>query len=389
MKYYLITIAIAILIGCQAPAPSTIAQNIEPGAMQMEQYLPLLNDKRIGVVVNPTSQVGEKHLLDTLLALELEVVKIFTPEHGLRGDKSAGEIIQDGIDQTSGLPVVSLYGSNKKPSPASMEGLDVMIFDMQDVGTRFYTYISTMHYVMEACADAGVELVILDRPNPNGHYVAGPVREEGFESFVGMHPTPIVHGMTVGELAQMIVGEGWLDTDSPLTMKIIPVKNWDHATPYSLPVKPSPNLPNDQAIGLYPSLCLFEGTVVSIGRGTELPFQIIGHPAYSEKQFSFTPTPNPGAKNPPLKGETCYGLDLSSLDPIPNFTLSYLINFYNDMKDDGAFFNNYFNTLAGNASLQEQIKAGLNEAEIMASWEADINDFKEKRRQYLLYKDFE
>ncbi len=389
MKYYLITIAFAVLIGCQAPAPSTTAHTIEPGAMQMDQYLPLLDGKRIGVVVNPTSQVGEKHLLDTLLALELEVVKIFTPEHGLRGDKSAGEIIQDGIDQTSGLPVVSLYGSNKKPSLAAMEGLDIMIFDMQDVGTRFYTYISTMHYVMEACADAGVELIILDRPNPNGHYVAGPVREEGFESFVGMHPIPIVHGMTVGELAQMIVGEKWLDTDNPLTMTIIPVKNWDHTMPYSLLVKPSPNLPNDQAIGLYPSLCLFEGTVVSIGRGTELPFQIIGHPAYSEQQFSFTPTPNPGAKNPPLNGETCYGLDLSSVDPIPNFTLSYLINFYNDMKDDGAFFNNYFNTLAGNASLQEQIKAGLNEAEIVASWDADINDFKAKRRQYLIYKDFE
>lgn len=366
--------------------PATKAQVIT-GAMQLDVLLPMLASKKVGIVVNHTSLVGQTHLADTLLKRKVELKKIYAPEHGFRGTADAGEEIKDGIDSKTKLPVISLYGANKKPTAEQLADVDVVIFDIQDVGVRFYTYISTLHYVMEACAENNKKLIVLDRPNPNGHYVDGPILEKEFKSFVGMHPIPVVHGMTIGELARMINGEGWLEGNKTCDLEIIPIKNWKHADSFSLPVKPSPNLPNDQAIALYPSTCLFEGTVISLGRGTHMPFQVIGHPDLKNMPFQFTPVSIDGmSKNPPLENKLCYGLDLRKAPVKPQLDLSYLIRFYQSFPDKDKFFNNYFEKLAGTAKLREQIRQGMDETQIRASWQEGLKKYNQTRKKYLLYE---
>jgi uncharacterized protein YbbC (DUF1343 family) len=371
------------------PTPAPEEKPLLTGAEQTELYLKHLQGKRVALVVNQTSIVGETHLVDTLLSHGVQIVTIFAPEHGFRGEADAGAYVKDAKDTKTGLPIVSLYGKNKKPSAEQLQGIDVLVFDIQDVGARFYTYISTMHYVMEAAAEQKKEVLILDRPNPNGHYVDGPVLEPEHKSFVGIHPIPIVHGLTVGELANMINGEKWLEGQRQAKITVIPVDNYTHNTPYSLPVKPSPNLPNQQAIMLYPSLCFFEGTNVSVGRGTPTPFQVIGSPFYKFKAFSFTPQPTPGAMEPPYKGQTCYGKDLTDPTTAQPFTLAYLIDFYKNSTEQDKFFNNFFEKLAGTSELRKQIIAGKTEAEIRASWEPALANYKTLRKKYLLYPDAE
>ncbi|MFD2513416.1 exo-beta-N-acetylmuramidase NamZ domain-containing protein [Pontibacter locisalis] len=371
-----------------SPEPVATAKPLRVGAERMDQYLSKLKGKRVGVVVNQTSIVGETHLVDTLLSRGVEIKTIFAPEHGFRGEADAGAHIKDAKDTKTGLPIISLYGANKKPQPEQIKDLDVLVFDIQDVGTRFYTYISTMHYVMEAAAENNKEVLILDRPNPNGHYVDGPVLEKEQTSFVGMHPIPIVHGLTVGELAKMINGQKWLKDQKQANITVVPVANYTHETAYVLPVKPSPNLPNHQSIILYPSLCLFEGTNVSVGRGTPTPFQVIGSPYYTGRGFSFTPVSTPGATNPPYKGQTCYGMDLTQPSDAQPFTLSYLLEMYQNSTEKDKFFNNFFEKLAGTSKLREQVKSGKTEAEIRASWEPELSKYKTMRKQYLLYPDF-
>ncbi|WP_434086517.1 exo-beta-N-acetylmuramidase NamZ family protein [Pontibacter populi] len=369
--------------------PAPVAKPLQTGAEQMELYLSKLQGKRVGMVVNQTSIVGESHLVDTLLSRGVKITTIFAPEHGFRGDADAGAYVKDAKDTKTGLSIVSLYGKNKKPSAEQLAGIDVLIFDIQDVGARFYTYISTMHYVMEAAAENGKEILILDRPNPNGNYVDGPVLEPEHKSFVGMHPIPIVHGLTVGELANMINGEKWLDGQQQAKITVIPVANYTHSTPYTLPVKPSPNLPNQQAIILYPSLCLFEGTNVSVGRGTPTPFQVIGSPYYKFKEFSFTPVSTPGATEPPYKNQVCYGKNLTDPSTAQPFTLAYLIDFYKNSTEQDKFFNNFFEKLAGTSELRKQIIAGKTEAKIRASWEPALSNYKTIRKKYLLYPEAE
>ncbi len=357
------------------------------GAEQMDQYLPKLAGKSVALLINHTSLVNDTHLLDTLLSSGVEVVKIFAPEHGFRGDLANGEQVDDGFDQKTGLPLISLYGKNKKPTKEQLEGIDVVIYDIQDVGARFYTYISSMHYMMEACGENGISFLIFDRPNPNAHYVDGPVLEIEKASFVGIHPIPIVYGMTVGELALMIKGEGWIKQSETLDLQVIHLKNWTRDSSYILPVSPSPNLPNSQAISLYPSLCLFEGTHVSMGRGTDFPFQAVGYPDPAFGAFEFTPRSIPGvSKYPPHKNKICYGYDLRSV-PQPNrIDLSYLIQFYNQSNQKDDFFNAFFTNLAGTKTLREQIEDGWTEEEIRASWESDLVAFESKRKSYLIYK---
>ncbi len=367
------------------------------GAARLSEYLPLLKDKTIGLVVNQTSVVHETHLVDTLRSLGIRIRAIFAPEHGFRGTADAGEKIADGKDPGTGIPVISLYGSKRAPSAADLAGVDWILFDIQDVGTRFYTYISTMHEVMQACANNGVKCMVLDRPNPNGHYVDGPILESAQKSFVGMHPVPVVHGMTIGEYARMINGEGWLSGGATCDLTVIPCAHYDHDTPYEIPIKPSPNLPNNRAIYLYPSICYFEGTVISVGRGTDLQFQTIGHPALPEQlyPYRFTPVPKPGAMQPPLLNERCNGLNLSILEPDKlreqrRIDLSYVIEAYRHFPDKGNFFlkTNFFDKLAGTAQLRAQIIAGKSEAEIRASWNAGLQNFMQIRKKYLLYPDF-
>ncbi|MBX2945788.1 MAG: DUF1343 domain-containing protein [Cyclobacteriaceae bacterium] len=372
------------------PSASNIAvekADVITGAQQLNLLLPTIGSQRIGIVVNHTSLIGKTHLVDSLKSRGANLVKIFAPEHGFRGTVEAGEEIKDGYDSKTGLPVVSLYGNNKKPTPEQLGDIDLIIFDIQDVGVRFYTYISTLHYVMEACAENNKKLIVLDRPNPNGSYVDGPIMEKQHMSFVGMHPIPIVHGLTMGELANMINGERWLGENKKCSLEVITLKNWKHSDTYSLPVRPSPNLPNDQAIKLYPSICLFEGTVISLGRGTQMPFQIIGHPELKNMPFQFTPVSIEGmSKNPPLENKLCYGLDLQHVNVKPYIDLSYLISFYRAFPDKDKFFNNYFEKLAGTSKLREQIRQGLDETQIRESWQDELNHFKELRIKYLLYK---
>jgi uncharacterized protein YbbC (DUF1343 family) len=359
---------------------------VQVGADQLNLLIPKLRGKRIALVVNHTSLVGNTHLTDTLQSLGIDIRKAFAPEHGFRGSAADGEEIKDGVDTKTGLPVISLYGSNRKPTPEQLEDVDIVLFDIQDVGTRFYTYISTMHYVMEACAEHGKKLILLDRPNPNGSYVDGPVRLPEMKSFVGMHPIPIVHGLTIGELAHMINGEGWLEKGLRCDAEVIQLKNWKRDDFYSLPVKPSPNLPNDQAVRLYPSLCLFEGTVISVGRGTQKPFLVLGNPEFTDLPFSFTPKEIPGmSNNPPHEHKVCYGVDLSNVAVEPEINLQYLLDFYKKYSDKEKFFTNYFNTLAGTPVLQQQIKAGFTEEQIKETWQKDLKIFQEKRKKYLLY----
>lgn len=369
---------------------------LKVGAARLELYLPMLTGKTIGLVVNQTSTIGNDHLVDVLISKGVKIKSIFAPEHGFRGKADAGEKVKSGVDSKTGLSLVSLYGRNKKPSPAMLRGIDLVIFDIQDVGARFYTYISTMHYVMEACAEQGKAVLVLDRPNPNGHFVDGPIRTPKLKSFVGMHPIPIVHGMTVGEIAQMLNGEGWLRGRKRCKLEVIPCDNYDHTTFYELPIKPSPNLPNIRSIYLYPYLCLFEGTVVSVGRGTNKPFQIYGHPQFKIGQYSFTPRPTEGAKNPKLNGQTCYGFDLTTtsleaLRAVKKVDLTPIIEAYRAFPNKKAFFNknNFFDKLAGTTALRQQIIKGMDAATIYATWQDDLADFKQIRKKYLLYADFE
>ncbi|MDQ3190088.1 MAG: DUF1343 domain-containing protein [Bacteroidota bacterium] len=369
--------------------------DIKTGAEKTTQYLPMIEGKSIAVLVNQSSVLNNVHLVDSLLSLGIKVKKVFCPEHGFRGDADAGELVKNYTDKTTHLPIISLYGNNKKPKVADLKGIDVVVFDLQDVGARFYTYISTMHYMMETCAENNIKLIILDRPNPNGFYVDGPILESQYKSFVGMHNVPVVHGMTVGEYASMINEEGWLANKVKTDLTIIKIDGYTHNDLYQLPIKPSPNLSTMEAIYLYPSLCFFEGTVISVGRGTDKPFSIIGHPELKNHSFNFTPKSIPGAsKNPPYEGILCKGYDLTDYGKnfilnSPRLHLQWLIKTYEDSPDKNAYFNPFFNNLAGNAKLRQQISAGLSEQEIRKTWQADLEKFKQLRKKYLLYIDFE
>ncbi|MDD3877709.1 MAG: DUF1343 domain-containing protein [Bacteroidales bacterium] len=368
--------------------------DINVGAERTELYFPIIKDKNLAIVANHTAMIGQKHLVDSLIGAGMHIRKVFAPEHGFRGNADAGEYINNYTDSITGLPVISLYGTNKKPKSSDLQGIDIVIFDIQDVGARFYTYISTLHYVMEACAENNITLLILDRPNPNGFYVDGPVLEPQFKSFVGMHPVPIVHGMTIAEYALMINGEGWLKDGIKANIKFVTVDNYNHTYFYVLPIKPSPNLPNMNAVYLYPSLCLFEGTILSVGRGTEKPFQIFGHPELRAGSYTFTPRSMQGAMNPPLKDNLCYGFDVSDFAEIfiKNYNeiyLFWLIGAYEEMPQKENLFNNLFDKLAGTDKLRKQIIEGLSETEIKATWQNDIRTFKTIRKRYLLYPDFE
>jgi uncharacterized protein YbbC (DUF1343 family) len=373
------------------------SNKIITGAEQSNDYLPQLKGKKVALLVNQTSVIKKEHLVDYLLEQKINIVKIFAPEHGFRGQADAGEKVKSGVDAKTGLSITSMYGANKKPSKESMQGIDIVVFDIQDVGARFYTYISSMQYMMEACADANVPMVILDRPNPNGFYVDGPVLEPKFKSFVGMQPIPVVHGMTVGEYAKMLNGEGWLAKKAKCKLTIITCKNYTHKTFYHLPIPPSPNLKSTAAIFLYPSLCFFEGTDVSVGRGTNTPFEVWGHPTFKDNGFSFTPASVEGAKNPPHLGKVCYGanLNLSPTDVLKitknQLNLSFLMNAYSlaQSATKEKFFNDFFEKLAGTASLKAQIINKKSEIEIRNSWKNGISQFKKIRKKYLLYEDFE
>ena len=359
---------------------------IKTGAENYETYLPLFENKKIGIVTNPTGIVeNKKHLVDFLIEKKVDLQKIYAPEHGFRGTADAGEIIKDGKDIKTNLPIISLYGNNKKPKSEQLAGIDIMLFDIQDVGARFYTYISTLHYVMEACAENNIELLVLDRPNPNGSIIDGPVLEMQQKSFVGMHPIPVLHGMTIGEYAKMINGEKWLANGIQCKLKVVPCTYYNREMKYNLPVKPSPNLPNDQSINLYASLCFFEGTNVSVGRGTEKQFQIYGSPFLLKTDFSFTPIPNFGAKEPMHKDILCYGEDLIKIKKVTRLELKWLLKAYANTSDKAIFFNDFFTKLAGTKKLQEQIVNGVSEKEIRKSWEVDLNAFKEMRKKYLIY----
>lgn len=365
---------------------------IKTGAEQPEKYLHLIKNKRVGLVVNHSSLVEDQHLLDFLLENEVQVIKIFSPEHGFRGDADAGEKISDQRDNKTGLPIVSLYGENKKPKKEQLDDLDLLIFDIQDVGVRFYTYISTLHYVMEACAENGKELIILDRPNPNGDYVAGPVLKKDYQSFVGMHPIPVIHGCTVGELAKMINGESWLQNGSFCSFKVVSALNYTHESSWSLKVKPSPNLPNDLSVRLYPSLCFFEATHVSIGRGTQFPFQVIGYPDKAFGKFSFTPESISGmAKNPKQEGKVCYGIDMRDETMNHRFSLSYFLDFFHKFQNEKDFISSerWLNLLAGTDQLLTEIREGKSLSEIEDGWTSDLNKYLTIRKKYLLYPDFE
>lgn len=367
----------------------TIDAKIIVGAERFEVYSKLLKGKNVGVVANQTSflENENQHLVDFLISKKISVKKVFAPEHGFRGTADAGEHVKDGIDSKTGVPLISLYGSNKKPSPEQLKGIDVVIFDIQDVGARFYTYISTLHYVMEACAELGIPVIVLDRPNPNGHYIDGPILEKEHQSFVGMHPIPIVHGMTIGEYAKMINGEGWLNNKLKCDLSVIEMENYTHKTPYSLPIKPSPNLPNDQSINLYPSLCFFEGTFINAGRGTEMQFQVFGAPSLPASKYSFeyTPQPNEGSKEPKFKGQLCYGKDLRKEPRLNKINLEWLIDAYNANGKKKDFFNSFFVKLAGTKQLQQQIEQGLSAEEIRDSWKDGLVKFEKVRGKYLLY----
>ncbi len=368
------------------------AEKIIPAAERLDLYLPLLKNKRIAVVVNHSSLVKKKHLLDTLLKHGVKVQKIFAPEHGFRGKADAGAHIKNSRDPQTGLPIISLYGTHKKPTKTDLEGIDLIVFDIQDVGVRFYTYLSTLHYIMEAGKEQHIPVMVLDRPNPNGHYIDGPILQKKYRSFVGLHPVPVVYGMTIGEYAKMINGEGWLKGTGKVQLTVVPLANYMHRSFYSLPVKPSPNLPNDRAVALYPSLAFFEGTVISAGRGTKKPFQLYGAPEYEVKKFSFTPQSRPGAQYPKFKDKRCYGVDLSKTDFKKDRTkgllnLSYLQDAYANYPNKKVFFlkNRFIDKLSGSDQLRKQILSGASEETIRKSWKKDLDAFKKIRKKYLLY----
>lgn len=367
---------------------------LQVGAARTAEYLPLLEGQNVALVVNQTSMIGDTHLADSLINLGISIKKIFAPEHGFRGTADAGEKVKDGKDIRTGVPVFSLYGKKKKPTATDLAGIDWIVFDIQDVGARFYTYISSMHYVMESCAENNVKFMVLDRPNPNGHYVDGPVLNPDYQSFVGMHPVPVIHGMTIAEYARMINGERWLKGHVQTYLHVVTCSNYTHSTPYELPIKPSPNLPNQRSIYLYPSLCFFEGTTVSAGRGTTNQFQVYGHPDAQVGDYTFTPIARPGAKYPKFENKTCRGYDLTrqsliDLHQKQRLDLSYLIDFYNAFPDKESFFlkNNFFDKLAGSERLRKAILAGQSEAEIRAGWQKELVDYQLIRKKYLLYSE--
>ena len=365
---------------------------IKVGSEKMNEYLNKISNKSVGLLVNHSSSVSSTHLIDTLISKNINIKKIFSPEHGFTGNIERGKKVNGDtlIIDNKIIPIISMYGKSRIPSKESMKGLDIVIFDIQDVGTRFYTYISAMHNMMNICAELGISLIVLDRPNPNSGYIDGPVLDMEYQSYIGMHEIPIVHALTVGELAMMIKGEKWIKNSEKLKLSVIKIDNWDHKKEYKLPIRPSPNLPNQQSILLYPSLCLFEQTIVSIGRGTPYPFQVIGHPNYDNKSFSFTPKSVTEESKPKLENEKCFGIDLKKIKVKKELNIKYLIDFYNRLKSTNSdFFGKYFYRIAGNKILENQIKDGISEREIRLSWKADIDKYKKIRKKYLLYKDFE
>ena len=376
-------------------SPQQPEKKIITGAEQMDMYVPMLKNKSVAVVANQTSIIGSAHLVDTLLALHVNVALVFAPEHGFRGQAEAGETVSPGTDAQTGVKIVSLYGDKKKPSPSDLKDIDLVVFDIQDVGVRFYTYISTLQYVMEACAEQNKTLIILDRPNPNGYYVDGPMMEDKYKSFIGMNTIPLVHGLTVGEYAGMLNGEGWLAGKEKCSMIVVKLRNYSHEDYYQLPVAPSPNLPNMAAVYLYPSLGLFEGTAVSVGRGTDLPFQIIGYPGFNGGSFMFTPKSIPGkALHPPHEGQICSGYILKDFGEMfirnsKSVYLFWLKSMYDKYPDKEKFFTPFFDKLAGTAKLRTQIISGASEEEIRRSWLQPLDDYKKIRKKYLLYPDFE
>lgn len=385
---------------CQTENPPHVVDSADhddeatilPGAWQTARYFPLLEGMRFGLVCNHTATIGMTHLVDTLIRANLSPVKMFAPEHGFRGDMPDGHLIGNIPDKITGLPVISIYGQNKKPQPEDLKDLDLMVFDIQDVGVRCYTYLSTLHYVMEACAEAGIPLIILDRPNPNGHYIDGPIMEPEYMSFVGLHPVPFVYGMTIGEYATMINGEGWLKGGIKCNLEIIPVDNYTRHSRYDLPQRPSPNLPNMLSVYLYPSLCFFEGTSLSVGRGTDLPFQLIGHPTLTAGNTWFMPVTRPESIDPPLKNKDCRGFDLSELKvrevrDHAALNLSWLIKSYEAFPDKTTFFlkSGYFEKIAGTRQLREDLEEGKTEGEIRGRWKEDLFKFEKIRNKYLIY----
>ena len=359
------------------------AQELILGANRIEQIISLTNEKRIAIVGNQTSMVNNTHLVDTLISLNQNIITVFSPEHGFRGTGDAGAKIENEVDIKTGIPIISLYGENKKPKKKNLVDIDIIVFDIQDVGARFYTYISTLHYVLEACGEENIKIIVLDRPNPNGHYIDGPVLEEKYKSFVGMHPIPIVHAMTIGEYAKMIIGEKWIEKKCDLT--VIEMLNYNRNKIYELPIKPSPNLPNKRAVNLYPSLCLFEGTNVSIGRGTKKPFQHFGHPKLNLYNYSFIPKSGPGSKYPKHENKICYGKDLTNTPILNSINLEWLIETYNQSQNKEDFFISFFDKLAGTDKLRKQIISGKSWKEIKKSWKTELNEFKNIRNKYLLY----
>lgn len=384
-------------LGIGSTLGATDTNGVVTGAARFQEYLPMLKGKSVALIINQTSLIERTSLLDTLLSQNIKIVKVFTPEHGFRGAAGAGEKVDNEVDSKTGLSIISLYGNNKKPKKADLQDVDILIYDLQDVGTRFYTYISTMQYAMEACAEYGKNFMVLDRPNPNGHYVDGPVLDMSLKSFVGMQPIPIVYGMTAGEYAKMLVGEHWFTGSEKLQLTVIPCENYDHTVLYQLPISPSPNLRTMGAIYSYPSLCLFEGTVVSVGRGTSMPFQQYGHPAFKNRTvYSFMPSiPFGDGPTPKLAGETCYG-QVVAMNDQEGLTINgnevkliWLVKAYNWYPEKDKFFNSFFEKLAGTKELRKQIEDGVPISDIKQSWQKDLGAFKKIRKKYLLYKDFE
>ena len=398
LKFIKNTVLLFVVVLISCGNRTTVKNESFPivGANQLALYFPFLDGKNIGVVANQTTVIlknnkeltgAHTHLVDSLLKLGIKIKKVFAPEHGYRGKADAGEYVKDGVDIKTGLPIVSLYGANRKPNPEILRDLDVVIFDVQDVGARFYTFVSTLHYMMETCASLNIPILILDRPNPNGHYIDGPILDLNHKSFVGMHPVPVVHGMTIGEYAKMINGEGWLENGIQCKLKIISVDNYNHKKTYKLPIKPSPNLPNAKAVNLYSSLCFFEGTNVSSGRGTSTQFQVYGSPFLNSEKYDyvFTPKPNLGAKKPMHNGVKCFGKDLSDTEFLSTINLEWLIDAYNNTSNKSDFFNPFFTKLAGQTQLQQQIESGTSANDIRESWQKELEAFKKIRENYLLY----
>lgn len=387
----LIILSFMIAVAVMACSADKADKTLQTGAEQFSEYMPLLKGKTLAIVANQTSTVGDKHLVDTLLSLGADIKMIFAPEHGFRDLADAGAVITSGADPVTGIQVISLYSSKKKPSAEDLSAIDAVIYDIQDVGTRFYTYLTTMCYVMEACAENGKPFIVMDRPNPNGYYVDGPILDtSNYRSFVGLHPIPVVHGMTLGEYAGMVNGEGWLANGVKCDLTVIKCTGYTHETLYELPVIPSPNLPNMNSIYLYPSVCFSEGTVLSCGRGTDFAFQVLGAPKLPDTGFSFTPKPTFGSSNPKYNGEVCYGTDLRNalkdgLVPKPEMNLDWIIDAYKAYPEKEKFFTGYFDTLAGSSTLREQIISGMTAEEIKATWSEGLDQFKLTRQKYLLY----